>query len=142
MSRNQIETLFLLAIPCLLAACCVSCGSHPMQSDFDPTENVGEFVLDPDEFVPVEQFPVRTYYEEPVYPLFAHNAGLEGTVWVSALILTNGRVSAAIIKKSSGHQPFDDSALQAAYLCRYTPALQNGRPVNYWVTYKVEFKLL
>ena len=36
---------------------------------------------------------------------------------------------------------FDDAAIEAAYKCKYKPAIQNGRPVAVWVSYQVEFVL-
>jgi TonB family protein len=48
----------------------------------------------------------------------------------------------ALIAKSSGSNVgFDEAAIKAALQRRYRPALQNGRPVAVWVTYKIVFRL-
>ncbi len=38
-------------------------------------------------------------------------------------------------------QALDDAAVASAYKYKYKPAIQNGRPVGLWVSYKVDFKL-
>jgi protein TonB len=65
-----------------------------------------------------------------------------GSVWIRALIDTEGKVREAFVQKPSGSNAgFEDAALTAAYACRYRPAIQNGVPVPVWISYKVEFKL-
>jgi len=101
-----------------------------------------EYLPAMDEFVPVE-IPAEMIYEEtPRYPRLAKKASMEAVVWVKALVDKNGNVKKAVIFKSSGSKAgFDDSAVAAAFKCKYKPAIQNGRPVAIWVAYKVEFKL-
>jgi len=94
-----------------------------------------------DEFVPVEIIAEMIYYEKPPYPRLAEQAGLEGLVWVKALVGSDGTVKDAVVYKSSGTPSLDDAATAAAPRCRFKPAIQNGRPVAMWVTYKVEFIL-
>lgn len=95
----------------------------------------------PGDFVPVEIIAEMTRYEVPQYPRLAEQAGLEGTVWIKALIGSGGSVLNAIIYKSSGTPALDEAALQAAYRCKFNPAYLDGWPVCMWVTWKVEFKL-
>lgn len=88
--------------------------------------------------IPAEQI----YYHEPEYPRLARTANMEAIVWVKALIDNEGKVRDAMILKSSGSKAgFDESAIQAAYKCRYKPAIQDGRPVAVWISYKVKFIL-
>jgi len=94
-----------------------------------------------DEFVPVEIIAEMIYYETPPYPRLAEQAGLEGLVWVKALVGSDGAVRDAVVYKSSGTPSLDDAAIAAAPKCKFKPAIQNGRPVAMWVTYKVEFIL-
>lgn len=109
----------------------------------------GEIVVDiedympaPDEFVPVE-IPAEMIYEHsPDYPRLARSAGMEAVVWVKALVDKDGNVRDAMILRSSGSKAgFDEAAIEAAYECKYKPAIQNGRPVAVWVSYQVEFVL-
>lgn len=92
------------------------------------------------EFVPVE-IPAEMIYEQtPEYPRLAQTAGMEAVVWVKALVDKNGNVRDAMVLKSSGSKAgFDEAAVDAAYKCRFKPAIQNGRPVAVWVSYQVEF---
>lgn len=95
-----------------------------------------------DDFVAVEAPAVMTISSPPVYPDSAKNHKIEGTVWVRALVDENGAVvEAKIVKCSAKDCGFEEAALEAAKRCQYTPAMQNGKPVAVWVTYKVEFAL-
>ena len=114
------------------------------------SEGRGDIVVDIDddnylpameEFVPVEIIAEMIYHEKPKYPRLAEQAGLEGLVRVKALVSRDGTVKDAAIYVSSGMPSLDEAAVEAAFKCRYKPAIQNGRPVAIWVTYKVEFVL-
>jgi protein TonB len=94
-----------------------------------------------DEFVPVEIIAEMIYYETPGYPRLAEQAGLEGLVWIKALVGSDGTVKDAVVYKTSGTPSLDEAALAAAPKCKFKPAIQNGRPVAMWVTYKVNFEL-
>lgn len=100
-----------------------------------------EYLPDPDEFVAVEVYPEMIYMETPEYPRLAEEAGLEGIVWIKALLDKNGDVRDARVGKSSGTASLDQAAVDAAYKCKFKPGIQNGKPVACWVTYKVEFVL-
>ena len=103
---------------------------------------IEEYFPMPDEFVAVEEYPVRIREVEPEYPEIASLTGTEGTVWVQALVDKNGRVRDARIARSSGSNVgFDEAALEAAFQMLYRPAIQNGQPVAVWVTFPVHFRL-
>jgi protein TonB len=95
----------------------------------------------PDSFVPREIEPELIYQAQPEYPRIARLAGVEGVVWVKVLVGTDGTVLDARVAKSSGTVSLDEAAIAAAYKNRFSPAIQNGRPVAVWVTYRVEFVL-
>jgi len=94
-----------------------------------------------DEFVAVEIIAEMIHYETPDYPRLAEQAGLEGLVWIKALVGSDGNVRSAVVYKSSGTPALDEAALTVAPRCKFKPAIQNGRPVAMWVTYKVDFIL-
>jgi TonB family protein len=112
-----------------------------------PTEKHGEQIIPgeqypgQDEFVPVEIMPEMVYQEKAAYPDVAEKGEKEGLVWIKVLIDREGTVRKALVHRTSGTLSFDESALEAAYKCKFKPGIQNGRPVACWVTYKVEFKL-
>lgn len=118
--------------------------------DIASTEAGSDIVVDiadddylpaPDEFVPVEIYPEMIHQETPDYPRFAKSAGIEGVVWVQALVDKEGNVVKAQVGKSSGTAALDEAAVETAYKNKFKPGIQNGRPVACWVTYKVEFTL-
>jgi TonB family protein len=119
-------------IACTLPLACNH--DRPTASGYDDCPGINEFV-------PVEQIASMTYYQEPVYPRLAEQAGLEGIVWLKVQVNKYGTLTDAVVYKSSGTPALDDAALRAAPKCRFEPALQNGRPVCMWVTYKVVFSL-
>jgi len=100
-----------------------------------------DYLPEPDEFVPVEELPQMIYQEKPEYPRLARQAGITGIVWVKALVDKEGNVRRAQVGKSSGTASLDEAAVEAAYKNKFRPGIQNGRPVNCWVTYKVNFEL-
>ncbi|MEW5875617.1 MAG: energy transducer TonB [Candidatus Zixiibacteriota bacterium] len=101
---------------------------------------VEEYFPAPDAFVAVEEMPVEIRHETPVYPEMASLTERSGTVWVQALVDKDGKVrDARILKPSGANVGFEEAALDAAYKNVYKPAIQNGRPVAVWVSYKVDF---
>ena len=73
----------------------------------------------------------------------AQKQGLEGFVWVGALIDAQGQVAEAVIQQDANPDSgFGKAALAAAKKCRYKPAIDSdGKPVAVWVSYKVVFSL-
>ena len=90
---------------------------------------------------PGEVCPEMVYQASPEYPRQAKRHGVTGVVWVKALVDTSGSVLDVLIHKSSGSKLLDQAAVKNARTCRYQPGIQDGRPVNCWVSYKVEFML-
>lgn len=93
-----------------------------------------------DEFVPVDQPPELIEEAKPTYPKVAKDAGLEGTVWIKALIDRKGDVVDAVVYKSCGFNILDQSALRVAKQNKFKPAMQDGHPVATWVPYNVVFE--
>lgn len=118
--------------------------------DIASADGDGDIVVDiadddylpaPDEFIPVEELPQMIHQEKPEYPRLARQAGITGIVWVKALVNKEGNVLRAQVGKSSGTASLDEAAVETAYKNKFRPGIQNGRPVNCWVTYRVNFEL-
>jgi TonB family protein len=62
-------------------------------------------------------------------------------VVIKALVSRAGDVLDAVVYVGSGNKLLDEAALAVAGKYKYQPAVQNGRPVAVWVTYKVHFTL-
>lgn len=94
------------------------------------------------DFVPVDRMPEMIHFATPEYPRLARKAGIEGKVAVRVLLDEEGEPLKAIIENSSGSNAgFDETALEAAMKCRFTPALQNGNPVKIWISFSFDFVL-
>jgi len=99
----------------------------------------GEGAPAPDEFVQVDEEPVRISMDPPVYPEVARSAEVEGTVLVRALVGKDGRVKDTIILQ--GQPMLNDAALASAKSAIFRPALQGHRPVEVWVVMPITFRL-
>ncbi|MBN1213080.1 MAG: energy transducer TonB [candidate division Zixibacteria bacterium] len=112
-----------------------------MSGDDIKIEIEDDYLPDVKEFTPVEIYPEMIYEEKPDYPRLAEQAGIEGIVYVRALVSKEGKVLDAVVEKSSGTASLDDAAVKAAFKNRFKPGIQNGRPIACWVTYRVAFEL-
>lgn len=77
----------------------------------------------------------------PIYPAVARRKGYEGVVLLLAEILVNGSVGDVKIKRSSGHEILDRSALKAVKKWKFEPARRMDCPVVMWVEVPVRFVL-
>jgi protein TonB len=103
---------------------------------------IDDLLPKPTDFVPFEEKPVKVVDVKPEYPPLAQRAGIEGDVWVNALIDKEGRVRDVIIVKASGaNAGFEEAAVEAARKTVWKPAIANGQPIAVWTTYKIKFRL-
>lgn len=93
----------------------------------------------PDDFVPVEEEPVRIHIDPPVYPKVAQESGVEGTVMVRSLVGKDGRVKRCVIV--DGNPLLNEAAIECAKTAVFRPALQDNRPVEVWVIIPVTFRM-
>ncbi len=106
------------------------------------TELPQEYLPQPGEYIHRDEEPVALNQAVYQYPPLALEAGIEGTVWMEALVDKEGKVRDARVVGSSGcNAGFEESALEAAYKIKYKPALSNGQPVAVRVSYPVHFRL-
>lgn len=123
----------------------------PNNPEFDPVHYTSEANIEkvlesllpqPGVFVPYDEMPVAINQPTPVYPPLAQRAGIQGVVWINALIDKDGKVrDVKIFKESNANAGFEEAAIEAAYKTTWKPAIANGQPIALWVTYKVEFVL-
>ena len=94
-------------------------------------------------FVPVEVMPSFIRQRKPRYPEGARRAGLEGKVFVGVLISETGRaIKAQIMKREpADRKDFDKAAIEAVMKSRYSPGIQNGKPVKVWLMLPIRFML-
>jgi len=87
--------------------------------------------------------PQILYQVDPIYPEAARQASVSGTVLLKVEILENGRAGDVSVKKSSGNDLLDESAISAVNKWRFTPAIEGntGRAVACYTTVPVVFRL-
>jgi TonB family protein len=73
------------------------------------------------------------------YPTHLRDARIGGTVHVSVLIDTSGRVQNARVVRSSGRGALDSAALRAVREFLFTPASRGGVPIPMWLEIPITF---
>ncbi|MFB3885896.1 MAG: TonB family protein [Thermodesulfobacteriota bacterium] len=78
---------------------------------------------------------------KPLYPKEAKRKGYQGEVLLRVEVLANGRVGRVEVKKSSGHEVLDRSALGTVKEWKFTPASQGNGAIPCWVNIPIKFQL-
>jgi protein TonB len=76
---------------------------------------------------------------DPVYPRFAKDSRISGTVVLKATITKTGSIEG--LQVASGPQVLGEAAVNAVRYWRYRPYMLNGQPVDVQTTINVVFKL-
>ena len=86
--------------------------------------------------------PVRTYFQDPLYPELARKAGIQGKVFLQAVILSNGSVGdVGVLSCNAPNLGFEEAAIEAVQMWRYKAGQQNGRPVDVYFNIVVTFTI-
>jgi len=85
--------------------------------------------------------PVPLVREKPPYPPLARRRGYEGKLVVRFLVTPRGLVDKVTLVKSSGYSILDRAAVKTVKRWRFSPAMNGGRPIPYWVEVPVVFDL-
>ena len=91
------------------------------------------------ELFAVEEQTERIKEVMPDYPETVQRAGIEGTVFIRALVDKTGAVVKAEVLK--GPDKLHEAALEAARKTKFKPAKQNDMPVSCWVQMSFRFEL-
>ena len=102
-------------------------GDQDIIVDIDESE----YLPASDEFVPVEIYPEMIHEVKPEYPRLAKLAGIEGVVWVKALVDKSGDVRQAIVGKSCGTQSLDEAGGATPDKIKKKHGIQTLRPGSY-----------
>lgn len=78
---------------------------------------------------------------KPDYPRIAKRHGYEGLVVLNVFVMESGSVGKVELKKSSGYDVLDNSALDAVRKWIFVPGKKNGRAVSSWVVVPIRFDL-
>ncbi|MDI9335218.1 MAG: TonB family protein [Cytophagales bacterium] len=79
--------------------------------------------------------------DKPRYPPTSERLREEGVVSLKFLISENGQVVSGSVEKSSGYRRLDDAALAALRLCKFTPAMVDGKPRQEWSALRYRWEL-
>jgi protein TonB len=71
----------------------------------------------------------------------ARARGIEGTAVIRANVRTDGRVSSAVVYRSSGNNSLDNAALSAVKQWVFQPAKRDGQTLASIVQVPVQFRL-
>jgi len=96
--------------------------------------------LSDDVFLPSSANPRLLFQAKPDYSQVARMSGLEGVVIVKVLVGKLGQVEAAQVIQGV-HPILNQSALKAAYRCRFEAGTQRTVPVQAWVAVPYSFRL-
>lgn len=89
---------------------------------------------------PVADRPIVSY-QAPVYPEWAKEEAVEGSVAIYFVVLPDGRVKENVmVEKTAGFADFDDNALRALLTWRFAP-LQAGATGEQWGTITFQYRL-
>jgi TonB family protein len=112
---------------------------HFFNGDEISFENQNEYLVAA-EVMPEIVGGINAIMEKIKYPETAKQSGVQGKVFVLALIDEKGNVSGAKVIKGIG-AGCDEAALNAVVAVKFTPALVQGKPVKVQVTVPIFFKL-
>jgi TonB family protein len=84
--------------------------------------------------------PQPTARPNPSYTDAARQAGTQGTVWLSGIVETDGRVSDIRVTRTL-EPGLDAEAIKAFEQWRFTPGMKDGRPVRVQVTVEMSFNV-
>ncbi len=76
----------------------------------------------------VDQRVYCVYCPEPHYPLLARSRGWQGRVDVGLVVLADGSVDVASLRRSSGYGVLDEAAVAVARRSRFKPPSTSGLP--------------
>ena len=76
-----------------------------------------------------------------VYPNLSRRLGESGTVVLRILINEKGLPEQILVHKSTGYSNLDEAGRQAAMRARFTPMIENGKPVPVYVLVPLTFQL-
>jgi periplasmic protein TonB len=97
----------------------------------------------PDEFIAVEREPqtdMAKLQERIEYPELARRAGIEGRVIVRVLVGKDGKPKKTLVEYTDSDM-LNKSAEKAVMEAVFTPAIQNGQPIQVWVSIPINFRL-
>jgi protein TonB len=109
----------------------------PKTDSFDVQKNIARLPSNSEGDIP----PKAVKVVNPIYPQWAKDRKYQGEVILRVQLLSDGRVGEIKVKKSSGHEILDRSAITAVKQWEFIPGREGNTPIWYWVNIPVKFQL-
>ena len=116
-------------------------GTPPPDTDSQEASRIVAKLKPPSDENTVFAQPRYVENSKPLYPQEARKKGYEGEVLLKVEVLANGRVGRVEVKKSSGYEILDWSALTAVKQWKFIPANQGDGSIPCWVNIPIKFQL-
>lgn len=101
-----------------------------------------DFIPPPETFIPYEVEPVPIVSPKPEYPEMAKTAGVKGKVWVKIYVDKKGEVRKwEIMKAKPAGLGFEEEVIKVIQKWKFTPAIQQDKPVGVWIAIPFRFTL-
>lgn len=125
------------------------------ETELDPSENIKRTTItfteevdnSPvyDVFDVVEDMPspiggIGEIQRKVIYPEIAVRAGVQGKVFVKAIVKQDGNLDSVHVVQGIG-AGCDKAAIKAVQNSKFKPGTQRGKPVNVWISIPIKFKL-
>lgn len=86
--------------------------------------------------------PTLVKHAHPNYPRKAKDRKIQGVVWLSAVVLENGKVQDVTVTKSLDREfGLDDEAVKSVKKWRFKPGTMEGKPVAVEIEVEMSFTL-
>jgi protein TonB len=99
-----------------------------------------EFLKKENGFVPYDEFGAPIYSPAPNYPMLARRSGIQGTVWLRAIIDESGSVTQTSILKSV-EESLDNASIDALKKWKFKPFKIKGRVAKAEVSVPFKFQV-
>jgi len=96
---------------------------------------------DPNPVKPCVVLPHPVYQPDPEYPKKALKKKLEGDVWMTVIVGTDGSTHDIAVTKSLDPS-LDEEAVKSVKTWKFDPATVDGKPVAFKLTISVSFHLM
>ncbi|NBV12822.1 MAG: energy transducer TonB [Sphingobacteriia bacterium] len=112
-------------------------GTGVVEAPKDDTPDPNDFILAEKEPAPVN---MSEFKKNIGYPPQAKEANISGKVILKVLVDKEGNIEKHILVKSP-HPLLANACVAQLPLLKFTPAVQAGKPIKFWVVVPVDFKL-
>ncbi|MFC2130729.1 TonB family protein [Bacteroidota bacterium] len=104
---------------------------------------IAKVKYEPDHLMELDKMPkldMNKFRENFTYPEEARKKGIQGVVYIKALVGKDGNVTKTKVD-ASDNEIFNESAIKSIEATHFEPGIKDNKPVDVWVTIPVTFRL-